>query len=72
LKPEIPDGWPEKSERITINSCQSQRINVLGLMGCKNELNYAIHQGIIDSQIVINFLDKFSEGLTKLTVVVMD
>ena len=41
-------------------------------MGCKNELNYVIHQGIIDSQMVINFLDKFSEGLTKVTVVVMD
>ena len=41
-------------------------------MGCENELNYVIDQGIIDSQIVINFLDKFSEGLTKVTVVVMD
>lgn len=68
LKPEIPYGWQEKSERITINSCQSKRINFLGLMGCKNELNSARHQGIIDSKIVRNFLDKFSEGLTKLTL----
>ncbi|NEQ04426.1 IS630 family transposase [Moorena sp. SIO3F7] len=72
LKPDIPYGWQEKLKRITINSSQSKRINVLGLMGCENQLDYEIHQGSIDSEIGINFLDNFSKKLSKLTVVVMD
>ena len=72
LKPDIPYAWQEKLKRITLNSFQSKRINVLGLMGCENQLDYEIHQGSIDSEIVINFLDKFSKNLDKLTVVVMD
>ncbi|NEQ88950.1 MAG: IS630 family transposase [Moorea sp. SIO2I5] len=72
LKPDIPYGWQEKLQRIILNSCQSKRINVLGLMGCENQLYYEIHQSSIDSEIVINFLDKFSENLSKLTVVIMD
>ncbi|NEP07507.1 MAG: hypothetical protein F6K25_24850 [Okeania sp. SIO2G4] len=55
LKADIPDGWQEQSEIITFKSCQSKRIHVLGLMECKNQLNYEIHQGVIDSEIVINF-----------------
>ena len=42
------------------------------LYRCKNQLNYEIHHGVINSEIVINFLDKFSQNLAKLTVVVMD
>ncbi|NEN99528.1 MAG: IS630 family transposase [Moorea sp. SIO3I7] len=72
LKPDIPYAWQEKLKRITLNSSQSKRINVLGLMGCENQLDYEIHQGSIDSEIVINFLDNFSKNLSKLTVVVMD
>ena len=41
-------------------------------MGCKNQLNSEIHHGVINSEIVINFLDKFSQNLAKVTVVVMD
>ncbi len=72
LKPDIPYGWQEKLERIILKSCQSKRINVLGLMGCENQLDYEIHQGTIDSEIVINFLDNYSKDLRKITVVVMD
>ena len=72
LKPDIPYGWQEKAKRITLNSCQSKRINVLGLMDCKNQLDYEIHEGTIDSEIIINFLDRISECLVKFTVVVMD
>ncbi|NEO10997.1 MULTISPECIES: IS630 family transposase [unclassified Moorena] len=71
LKPDIPYGWQEKLKRITLNSSQSKRINVLGLMGCENQLDYEIHHGSIDSEIGINFLDSFSQKFDKLTVVVM-
>lgn len=72
LVPYIPYAWQEKGTTITLKSCQSKRINVLGLMNCRNELCYEIHQGIIDSEVVINFLDIFSQNLSKMTVVVMD
>lgn len=72
LKPDIPYGWQEKGKRVTLRSCQSKRINVLGLMGGKNQLDYEVHPGIVNSETVINFLDKISERLTKLTVVIMD
>lgn len=72
LKPYIPYAWQEKGSTIILKSSQSKRINVLGLMNCRNELFYEIHSLTIGSEIVINFLDKFSENLTKPTVVVLD
>ncbi len=56
LKPDIPYAWQEKSERITLRSCQSKRINVLGLMNCNHQLDYEILMGKVDSDIVINFV----------------
>ncbi|CAD5934973.1 Transposase [Planktothrix agardhii] len=41
-------------------------------MNCRNELFSEIHLQTIDSETVIKFLDKFSEILTKPTVVVFD
>jgi transposase len=41
-------------------------------MNRKNDLFYEIHPGTINSQVVIEFFDKFSDKLTKLTVVVLD
>lgn len=72
LRPCIPYGWQEKEQEIILKSCQSKRINILGLMNRNLELDYQIYSGKIDSEIVINFLDKFSDNLAKTTVVVMD
>lgn len=72
LKPSIPDGWQQNKERITLKSSSSKRLNVLGLMNRKNELFYEIRTGKIESNVVINFLDKFSQQISKPTVVFMD
>ncbi|BAU64976.1 transposase [Stanieria sp. NIES-3757] len=72
LLPSIPYAWQEKGQTITLKSCQSKRINVLGLMNRRNELSYQIHHETVDSQVVIEFLERFSQDLSKLTVVVMD
>ncbi|MGL6137065.1 MAG: transposase, partial [Planktothrix sp.] len=45
---------------------------MLGLMNCRNELFSEIYLQTIDSETVIKFLDKFSDRLTKPTVVVLD
>lgn len=72
LKPYIPYGWQEKNSTIILKSSQSKRINVLGLMNCRNELFSEIYQQTLESETVIKFLDKFSESLAKPTVVVLD
>ena len=38
----------------------------------KIQLNYEVHNGVINSETVMIFLDKFSQNLAKVTVVVMD
>jgi transposase len=72
LMPSIPYAWSEKGVTITCKSCQSKRINILGLMNRRNELRYQIYSETINSQVVIEFLDKFSKSLAKPTVIVMD
>lgn len=72
LTPYIPYGWQEKGQRTTVKSCPSKRINVLGIMGLKSEIYYQIYTAKIDSQIVINFFDEFSQNLSQKTVVFMD
>jgi hypothetical protein len=72
LTPSIPYAWQEQGITITLFSCQSKRINVLGLMNRSNELYYEIHSETINTQVVIEFLDKFSNTLSNPTVVVMD
>lgn len=72
LVPYIPYAWQEKKQQTTIKSSKSKRINVLGLMNINLELYYEIISEKVDSQIVINFFDKFSDSLEKPTVVIMD
>jgi transposase len=38
LMPSIPYAWQEKGTTITLKSCQSKRINILGLMNRSNQL----------------------------------
>lgn len=72
LMPCIPYARQEKGATITRKSCQSKRINILGLMNRKNELFDEIHPGTINSEIVRDFLDKLAKNLSKSTVIVMD
>lgn len=72
LWPCIPYAWQAIAETISLKSCVSKRINILGLMNKKNEIFYEIKEETIDSNTVISFLDKFCQNLDKPTVVVMD
>ena len=72
LIPYIPYAWQEKEQQIIMKSSKSERINILGLMNKKPDIYYEIITGKVNSQTVINFLDKFSENLSRKTVVIMD
>ena len=72
LIPYVPYAWQEKEQQIIMKSSKSERINILGLMNKKPDIYYKIITGKVDSQTVINFFDKFSENLSRKTVVIMD
>lgn len=72
LTPYIPYAWQEPKEQLEIESKQSKRINVLGLLNRENELYSYIFETKISSEIVINFLDLYVQNIKKLTVVVLD
>lgn len=74
LSPYVPYGWQEKGETITIKSRSSSnnRLNILGLMNRKNELEYQLHTQKVTSELIVSFLDQFSQKITQRTVVIMD
>lgn len=72
LMSSVSYGWQKKGETITLKSSPSKRVNILGLMNRKNELDYQIYSEPIESKTVIEFLDEFSKNLAISTVVVMD
>lgn len=72
LTPYIPYGWQEKKETLILKSRIGKRINVMGLMGRNQELDYQIIKGSINSQNVIDFLDKYSKKINKKTMVILD
>ena len=72
LMPYVPYAWQEKNQKIILNSSKSKRINILGLMNRESELYYEIISGAVNSEIIINFFDRFSNNLEKRTVVLMD
>lgn len=57
---------------MAVKSRGGIRINVMGLMNRKNELDYEIIKQSVKSQDVIKFLDKFSNKLKRKTVVILD
>ena len=72
LVPYIPYAWQEPGDTIAIESGHSQRLNVLGLMNKRNELEAMTIEGSVDSHVVIHFFDQFCQMLPGPTVVVMD
>jgi transposase len=72
LMPSIPYGWQETKTTTAIKSCRSKRINILGLMNRKNEIYYQKYTQTIDRETVIKFFDKFSQKITKPTVIILD
>ncbi len=69
----VPYGWQSIGiEEIFINSQQSKRLNVLGLMNRANELDTYVFEESITSDVVIACVDDFTKTLQKPTVLVID
>jgi len=73
LTPVIPYAWQYLGTNIEIPSSRSPRINVLGFLNAtNNDCQSFLFDCPIDSEIVVACFDKFSESLTKKTVVIID
>jgi transposase len=72
LIPYIPYAWQDKKEKIEVKSQPSKRLNVLGFLTRKNQLEAYTFDCNINSDVVIACIDKFCEKITKKTVLIMD
>jgi len=73
LTPSIPYAWQPIGTNLEIPSSRSPRINVLGFLDTvNNAFESFIFNGSVNSEVVVACFDKFSESLTKKTVVIID
>jgi transposase len=72
LVPYIPYAWQEQGSTMTIESGKSRRLNILGFMNRKNELQAYSIEGTVTSAVVIDCVDDFCKTVHKKTVIVMD
>ena len=72
LVPYIPYAWQEQGETIAVESGNSKRLNVLGFMNKRNELNAYTIEGAVDSDVVIHCFNEFCQTIEGPTVVVVD
>ena len=72
LIPYVPYAWQEKGTYETGKSRKSKRLNVLGFLKKKNELDSYIFECSINSEVVVACLEDFCSRLEKKTVLVMD
>ena len=68
----VPYAWQEKGRTITVKTKKSNRINALGFLNIKNDLEVYLFECSINSDVVIACIDKFCETLEKATVLVID
>lgn len=68
----VPYAWQEKGEESVVKTSRSKRLNALGFLNKRNDLEVYLFECSINSDIVIACIDKFSEKLEKKTVLVMD
>lgn len=72
LVPYIPYAWQEQGETLAIPSEPSKRINVLGFMNKRNDLDAYTIEGSVDSAVVVHFFNDFCHSIQEPTVVLVD
>ena len=68
----VPYGWQFKDENISIKSANGQRINCFGMITRDNEFKYATTNETINSNFILEQIDKLSRLIKKHTVIVLD
>lgn len=57
LTPYVPYAWQDKGTTTGLNTAQSKRLNVLGLLNRSNDLSPYLFEGRVTSEVVIACLD---------------
>jgi len=70
--PNIPYAWQTKDDPVLLPSDRTKSLSVLGLMTPCSKFFHKTHEGSVNSQTMIEFLDEFSRTITKKTIVVLD
>ena len=63
----VPYGWQFKDENISIKSAKGKNINCFGMITRDNQFEYATTYGTINSNFIIEQIDKFSYQIKKNT-----
>jgi len=72
LVPNVPYAWQTKGDPILLPSARSKSLSVLGLMSPSSKLFHKTCEGNVNSRIMIDFLEEFSQTIKRKTVVVLD
>ena len=74
LSPNIPYGWSQKNETITLEAKRSKALKVLGFLGLDNQLKSYTTTGSIDAVFLIKIFDDFVASLPKesTTIVILE
>ena len=73
LTPNLPYAWSRVGKTITIPSSTSKKLNVLGFLNINNsKLFAATTYDTVNSDLVIEMFNLFSDQITKDTIVVLD
>jgi transposase len=68
----VPYGWKFPTEDIYIPSVMDKRLNIFGMIDRNNHFEGFCTTESIDSEKVVDFLDRYSTGISKKTFVVLD
>jgi len=73
LVPYIPYAWQEKGQPILLKTdTHGKRLNVLGFLNRRNDLQTYTIEGKVDSEVIIACIDDLCQYIHKKTVIVMD
>jgi transposase len=72
LIPSVPYAWQNIGEYLSLKSRRSQRLNVLGIMNRKNNLNAYVSTQTINSDVVSACIDSFFPVVKRPTFIVFD
>lgn len=68
----VPYGWQFKDEKVGIKAIHGKQINCFGILSRDNKLVFQTTTQSINSNFIIDFMEKFSFEIKKQTVIVLD
>jgi len=72
LIPYIPYTWQEIGKTVELPSFRSKTLNLFSIWDAKTDLNLYSIEGSLTSEVVIQYIEDFSNKITKETVLVID